>query len=51
MQPCVIIKNALMHKNELKAHPTLINCVIKEYALRAGTTGTHRNINSFKIKF
>ena len=30
--------NTLMHKNEPKVNPTLINHVIMEYELRAGTT-------------
>ena len=35
-------QNTLIHKSELKTHPTLINYAIKEYELIVGTTGTHR---------
>ena len=31
-----------MHKSELKTHQTLINLIIKEYELRAGTTRAYR---------
>ena len=43
-------QNVFVHKSELKTHPTLINRAIKEYELRAGTTKTHRSIDSLKIK-
>ena len=35
-----------MHKSELKAHPTLINYVIKEYELRVGTMGIYNSIEN-----
>ena len=44
-------KNTLMHKSELKTHPTLISHANKEYELRTGTTRTHRSIVSLIIKF
>ena len=44
-------QKALMHKNELKTHPTLINSVIKEYELKVGTIETHKSTGSLIIKF
>ena len=40
-----------MHKSELKANPTVKNCVIMVYELRVGTIGTYRSIGSLKIQF
>ena len=51
MQPYVITKNTLMHKSEPKANPTLITYANKVYELKAGTIGTHRNIDSLRIQF
>ena len=44
-------QNTLIHKNELKTHPTVINRAIKEYELIVETIKTHRSISSFIIKF
>ena len=44
-------QNALMHKSELKTHPTLINRATKEYELKAETIRTHRSTDSIRIKF
>ena len=52
--PCAIFhiyQNVLMHKSELKTHPTLINHAIKEYELRVKTIGTHRSTSSLRVKF
>ena len=41
-----------MHKNELKANPTLINLDdIMVYEFRAWTIRTHKSIDSLKIQF
>ena len=40
-----------MYKNELRANPTLINCVIMLYELKEGITETHKSIGSLKIQF
>ena len=52
--PCAILhnfQNVVMHKSELKIHPTVINRVIKEYEFRVGTIGTHKNAGPLRIKF
>ena len=52
--PCATLcgyQNTLMHKSELKTYLSLINHVIKEYKLKAGTIETHRSIGFLIIKF